>query len=73
MIVRVTGVSGVYSSFPMNSGLIPRHTIRERGFDSRLRIKFSQNGAISKSQTGFVTLQSLIRFQCQNIFFSSYP
>lgn len=46
------GVSGVYSSFPINRGFIPRHTMRDRGLDSRPWIKLLQNGAaLRKEQT----------------------
>lgn len=51
MTCRTAGVSGVYSSFPINRGFIPRHTMRDRGLDSRPRIKLLQNGAAWKKKT----------------------
>lgn len=45
---RTAGVSGVYNSLPIKSGFIPRHTMRDRGLDSRPRIKLLQNGAAEK-------------------------
>lgn len=43
--LRTAEVSGVYNNFPINSGFIPRHIMRERGLDSRPWIKLLQNGA----------------------------
>lgn len=52
MTCRTAGLSGVYNSFPINSGFIPRHTMRDRGLDSRPWIKLLQNGAAwRKGQT----------------------
>lgn len=49
MTSRIAGVSGVYSSFPMKRGLIPRHTMRERGFDSKFWMTLLQKGAITRT------------------------
>lgn len=48
MTCRTAGVSGAYSNFPKNSGLIPRHTTRDKGLDSRPWIKLLQNGAAQR-------------------------